>query len=67
VAEDGCLQIAIGIGDSTAGTEEDVLKGAAVLGEGEFSVGAAIEVVEDCFGAAALGDTAKIFDVDDAW
>jgi hypothetical protein len=67
VAEDGRLEIAIGIGDRAARTKEDVLVSATVLGKSEFGIGAAIEVIEDSFGAATLCDATEILNVDDAW
>ena len=53
-------------GDRMAGAEGDVLIDAAIFAEGDLAFGAAIEVVEDGPGHAALGDGAEIRDADHA-
>jgi hypothetical protein len=52
--------------DRVAGTEGDVLIDAAIFAEGDLAFGAAIKVIEDGFGHAALGDGSEISDADDA-
>jgi hypothetical protein len=52
--------------DCVARTEGDVLIDAAILAEGDFAFGAAIEVIEDGAGHATLSDGAEISDADNA-
>ena len=65
-AENAGAQVAIGEGDGVTRTEGDVLIDAAIFAEGDFAFGAAIEVIEDGCGHAALGDGSEISDADDA-
>jgi hypothetical protein len=45
----------------------DVIEYAAVFAKSDFTLGAAIEIVEDNFREAALRQMAEVMDVDDAW
>jgi len=65
-AEDVNAEIAFVEGDGVAGAKEDVVEGAGIFAERGFVLGTAIEVIEDGARKAALGEAAKIFDVDDA-
>jgi hypothetical protein len=65
-AENAGAQVAMVEGHGVAGTEGEVLVDAAIFVEGDFAFCAAIEVIEDRFGHAALGDGAEISDADDA-
>jgi hypothetical protein len=65
-AEDASAQGTVSEGDRMTRAEGDVLIYAAILAEGDFAFGAAIEVIEDGAGHAALGDGAEISDADDA-
>ena len=65
-AENAGAQVAIGDGDRMAGAEGDVLIDAAIFAEGDLAFGAAIKVVEDGPGHAALGEGAEIRDADHA-
>jgi hypothetical protein len=65
-AKDANAQIAFVEGDGVAGTKEYVVKGAGIFAERGFVLGAAVEIVENGARETALGEAAKIFDVDDA-
>ena len=65
-AENTSAQVAIGDGDRMAGAEGDVLIDAAIFAEGDLAFGAAIKVIEDRSGHAALGEGAEIRDADHA-
>ena len=65
-AENAGAQVAIGERDRVARTEGDVLIDAAIFAEGNLAFGAAIKVIEDGFGHAALGDGSEICDADHA-
>jgi len=47
VAKHASLQAAIGDGHRAAGAERNIAKGPAILGQREFGLGAAIQIVED--------------------
>jgi hypothetical protein len=53
-------------GDGVTRTEGEVLIDAATFAEGDLAFCATIEVIEDGFGHAALGDGSEISDADDA-
>jgi hypothetical protein len=53
-------------GDCVARTKGDILIDAAIFAERNLAFGAAIEVIEDRSGQAALGEGPKISDADDA-
>ena len=57
---------AIGERDRVARTEGNVVIDAAIFAQGDLAFGAAIKVIEDGLGHAALGDGAEIGDADDA-
>jgi len=63
-AENAGAQVAIGDRDRVARAEGDVLIDAAIFAEGDLAFGAAIEIVEDSPGHAALGEGAEIRDAD---
>jgi len=63
-AENAGAQVAIGDGDRMARSEGDVLIDAAIFSECNLAFGAAIKVVENGPGHAALGEGAKIRDAD---
>jgi len=63
--EDARADVCFGNGDGPARAKGDVVKDAAIFAEGDFGVGAAVEVIEDDARNTALGDFAEIVDVDD--
>jgi len=63
-AENAGAQVTIGDGDRMARAEGDVLIDAAIFAESDFAFGAAIEIVEDGPGHAALGEGAEIRNAD---
>ena len=63
-AENAGAQVAMVEGDGVTRTEGEVLIDAATFAEGDLAFGAAIEVIEDGLGHAALGDGAEISDAD---
>jgi hypothetical protein len=65
-AENAGAQVAMVEGDGVTRTEGEVLIDAATFAEGDFAFGAAVEVIEDGFGHAPLGDGSEISDADDA-
>jgi hypothetical protein len=65
-AENAGAQGTISESDRMTRTEGNVLIDAAVFAEGHFTIGAAIEVIEDGAGHATLSDGAEISDADDA-
>jgi hypothetical protein len=60
------VEIAFVEGHGVAGPKEDIVEGAGIFPERGFVFRAAIEIVEDGARQAALGEAAKILDVDDA-
>src|SRR5690242_926798 len=66
VAEDGRRQITVGCGHGGTWPQREVLEGARVLAQGDFRVGAAVDVVEYYSRQAALCQPPEIGDVDDA-
>jgi hypothetical protein len=66
-SEDTDAEIAFLEGDGVAWAKEDVVEGAGIFAECGFVVGTSIEVIEDRARETALGETAKILDVDNAW
>jgi hypothetical protein len=65
-AEDGRPQIALRRRDGVPRAERDVVEDPAVLSKRDLVVGAAVDVVEHDPGQAALGQHAKVGDVDSA-
>jgi hypothetical protein len=65
-AKNACAQAATVERDCVSRTEGDVVIDTAVFAEGNLPFGAAIKVIEDGFGQAALGDGSEISDGDDA-
>jgi len=63
VAENADAEIAFVEGDSIARPKKDVVERAVIFAERGFVVGAAVEVIKDSAREAALGETAKIFDI----
>jgi len=63
-AENASAQVAMVEGYGVARTEGEVLIDAAILVEGDFAFCAAVEVIENGFGHAALGDSAEVSDAD---
>ncbi len=63
--EDARANVTFGNGDGPARTEDNVIKDAAIFAEGDFAVGAAVEVIEDDAREAAFGADAEVVDVDD--
>ncbi len=64
-AENPRAQIQLGERDRVARTEGDVVEDAAVLAQRDFSIGAAIEVIEDWPRKPALRQRPEIADTDD--
>jgi hypothetical protein len=63
-AENAGAQVAIGDSDRMAGAEGDIVIHSAIFAERDLAFGAAIEIVEDGPGHAALGEGAEICNAD---
>jgi hypothetical protein len=59
-AQNAGAEAAIGERDGVARAEGNVLIHAAIFAEGNFALGASVEVIEDGFGHTALGDGAEV-------
>jgi hypothetical protein len=63
-SDDAHAEITFVEGDGVARAKQDVVEGAGIFAERGFVVGAAIEVIENGTRETALGEAAKILDVD---
>jgi hypothetical protein len=61
----GGAQIAIRKGYRVAGTKSYVVKNAAILSQGEFAFGTAVEIIEYHLGKAPLCHAPQIMNIDD--
>jgi hypothetical protein len=59
-------KIAIGDRNGLARAESEVIEDSAILAQGHFALGPAVEIVEDNFGETALCQIAEVVDVNDA-
>jgi hypothetical protein len=63
-AENAGAQVAIADGDRMAGAESDVLIDAAIFAKSDLAFGAAVEVIKNRSGHAALGEGAEVCNAD---